>query len=54
MGKSTLSFSPLSISRAMNGDSFETPSLGLPEVQSTSGFSSQQDWLVGRVVIWFF
>ena len=41
-------------SKALNGGSFEIPGLGLPKVQSTSGFYSQQDWLVGRIDIWFF
>lgn len=35
MGKSILIPSPLSDSKAINGDPFETPSLGLPKVQST-------------------
>ena len=40
--------------KALNGGSFEIPGLGLPKVQSTSGFYSDQDWLVGRVDICFF
>ena len=40
--------------KTLNGGSFEIPGLGLPKAQSTSGFYSQQDCLVGRIDICFF